>query len=240
MHYRVAGEGPPVVLVHGLGVVSPYMIPLAQRLASQFRVYIPELPGFGESSKPKKVLDVPALAASLLEWMDVVGVVKPALFGNSLGCQIIVRAVETQPGVAACAILQGPTVDPEARTIRQQFSRLLRDAPYERTAMVGIMLRDYLKAGPRRIVRTLQYALADDIENAVLHIEAPTMVLRGTRDPIAPERWTRELARRLPHGLHQTIERGPHTVNFAMPDEVAAVIHPFLEEHLVRAGAEPN
>lgn len=227
-------------MVHGLGVASSYMIPLAQRLASQFRVYIPEFPGFGESSKPEKVLDVTSMAASLLEWMDIVGVAQPALFGNSLGCQIIVRAIEMQPDVAACAILQGPTVDREARTIRQQVFRLLRDAPHERTAMLGVAIRDYHKAGPWRMLQTLRYALADDVENAVPHVETPVMVLRGTRDPVAPDRWTRELARRLPHSVHRTIECGPHAVHFTMPDEVAAVILPFFEWHLMRTKAEPR
>ncbi|HYO82090.1 MAG TPA: alpha/beta fold hydrolase [Bryobacteraceae bacterium] len=40
---------PPVVLVHGLGVSSRYMVPLACSLARHFPVYSPDLPGFGEA-----------------------------------------------------------------------------------------------------------------------------------------------------------------------------------------------
>jgi pimeloyl-ACP methyl ester carboxylesterase len=39
-----------------------YMLPTARHLAPQFPVYVPDLPGFGGSSKPAKALDVPALA----------------------------------------------------------------------------------------------------------------------------------------------------------------------------------
>src|ERR671910_2246631 len=49
---------PPVVLVHGLVVSSRYMVPTLKRLAAYHRVYAPELPGFGEGEKPRRVLDV--------------------------------------------------------------------------------------------------------------------------------------------------------------------------------------
>lgn len=56
MHYRTAGEvaiatRPAVVLVHGLVVSSRYMVPTLKRLARDYRVYAPDLPGFGESEK---------------------------------------------------------------------------------------------------------------------------------------------------------------------------------------------
>jgi pimeloyl-ACP methyl ester carboxylesterase len=52
MHARVGGRvgAPAVVLLHGLGVSSRYMLPLARELAPHFRVYAVDLPGFGRSS----------------------------------------------------------------------------------------------------------------------------------------------------------------------------------------------
>jgi pimeloyl-ACP methyl ester carboxylesterase len=52
----------PVVLVHGLGLSGRYMLPTAEHLAPHFPVYVPDLPGFGDSEKPAQTLDVPALA----------------------------------------------------------------------------------------------------------------------------------------------------------------------------------
>lgn len=43
---------PPVVLIHGLVVASPAMLPTATCLATPFQVYAPDLPGFGRSAKP--------------------------------------------------------------------------------------------------------------------------------------------------------------------------------------------
>jgi 2-hydroxy-6-oxonona-2,4-dienedioate hydrolase len=55
MHARVSGipgDGPAVILVHGLVVSARYMIPAMKRLALQHRVHAPDLPGFGKSGKP--------------------------------------------------------------------------------------------------------------------------------------------------------------------------------------------
>ncbi len=53
------GNLPPVVLVHGLGVSSRYMVPLASNLARSFSVYAPDLPGFGLNSKPRECSPFP-------------------------------------------------------------------------------------------------------------------------------------------------------------------------------------
>lgn len=60
-----AAQSPAVALVHGLGLSGRYMLPTARHLAPHFPVYVPDLPGFGDSSKPAKALDVPALADAL-------------------------------------------------------------------------------------------------------------------------------------------------------------------------------
>ncbi len=54
-----------VVLVHGLVVSSRYMVPTAERLAPHCRVFAPDLPGFGGSEKPPRVLDVAGLSDAL-------------------------------------------------------------------------------------------------------------------------------------------------------------------------------
>jgi pimeloyl-ACP methyl ester carboxylesterase len=98
---------PTVILVHGLGLSHRYMIPIAARLAPVYRVYIPDLPGFGDSGKPSRVLDVPGLADALAAWMRTVRLGHAALFGNSFGCQIIVDLAARYPEQVERAVLQG-------------------------------------------------------------------------------------------------------------------------------------
>src|SRR4051812_32473996 len=80
----------PIVLVHGFGISSSYFVPTAERLATEFDVYAPDLPGHGRSDKPDAPVDVPQLADALGEWMDAVEIPRAILVGHSLGCQVVV------------------------------------------------------------------------------------------------------------------------------------------------------
>lgn len=78
MHARVALDlagpnAPALVLVHGIGVASPYFVPTAEQLAPHFRVFAVDLPGFGLSDKPSHILDIAELADALAAWMRVEG-----------------------------------------------------------------------------------------------------------------------------------------------------------------------
>ncbi len=128
VHARVSIESvpagaPAVVFVHGLGVSSRYMVPTAQRLAPYYRVYAPDLPGFGHSAKPAHVLTIAELAAALRAWMATVGLERAAFIGNSMGCQIIAACAVYAPTCIERAVLVGPTMDAQARTAWQQIRR---------------------------------------------------------------------------------------------------------------------
>jgi 2-hydroxy-6-oxonona-2,4-dienedioate hydrolase len=88
----------PVVLLHGLGVSGRYMMPTAERLAVHYKVFVPDLPGFGRSDKPRHALGVPALADLLSAWLDGLGIGEAVFLGNSLGCQVIVDLAIRYPG----------------------------------------------------------------------------------------------------------------------------------------------
>jgi pimeloyl-ACP methyl ester carboxylesterase len=169
MHYRVAGESaagglPAVVLVHGLIVSSRYMLPTLRRLARRYRVYAPDLPGFGASENPPGVLDVPGLSDALGAWMDVMGLRGSTLVANSVGCQVVADLAVRRPELVGRAVLQAPTMDPHGRSVLRQAARLLLDVPREPPSLLYVELRDLLAAGARRGWSTLRHALDDRIE----------------------------------------------------------------------------
>ena len=226
----VPADRPPVVLVHGLVVSSRYMVPTALRLAPRFRVYAPDLPGFGRSAKPEHVLDVPELAGALASWMQAIGLGRAALLGNSFGCQIIAEFALRHPQRMERAVLVGPTVDPKNRSLLAQFGRWLLDATREPLSLGPILVLDCLDAGLRRALRTLGYALRDRIEEKLPRVQVPTLVVRGARDPIVPQRWAEEATRLLPRGRLVVIPGAAHAVNYNSPLELVMVAGPFLQE----------
>lgn len=235
MHTRVsagpAGHGlAPVVCVHGLSVSSRYMVPTALRLAERRRVYAPDMPGFGRSQHPREILGIPALAEALARRMDALGIGSAVLLGNSLGCQVIAELALRWPERVVAAVLTGPTMDRRALSVVEQASRLLRDMPREPASSLVMQASDYLACGPRRTIGTLRRGLADRIERKLPLLRAPTLIVRGERDPIAPQRWAEELAALLPHGRLAVVPGAPHAVNYTSPDQLAALVLAFLSE----------
>ena len=118
---------PAVVLVHGLGVSSRYMAPLARELSPFYRVFAVDLPGFGRSDTPPRRLGLVETAETLAAWMRTTGLRAATLVGNSYGCQIAVELAARRPRMVQRLVLVGPTTDPAFRTRRQQLARLLLD-----------------------------------------------------------------------------------------------------------------
>ncbi len=87
MHARASdnplpNNGPALILVHGLVVSSRYMVPLAELLSEHYRVYVPDLPGFGKSGKPPHVLSLVELSDTLAAWMQEAGLERAVFLGN--------------------------------------------------------------------------------------------------------------------------------------------------------------
>ena len=224
---EVVPNRPAVVFVHGFVVASSYMIPTAELLACDFRVLAPDLPGFGESSRPPRALDIPALGGALAEWLAAMGLHRVALLANSFGCQVAVECAIMHPERVSHLILQGPTTDPKARTVLGQLRLWLRNSRFEPPMSLG-MLNDYRKAGLRRAWSTARYLMADAIERKLPQVRAPTLVVRGERDPMVPQRWAEEATRLLPDGRLVVIPGAAHTVVRFAPRECAAAVRRFL------------
>lgn len=235
---RAPAGRPAVVLVHGLGVSSRYMVPLARALAPDFPVFAPDLPGFGWSEKPRRVLDIPELADALVAVLDALGLERPALIGNSMGCQVIVDLAARYPQRIDRAVLNGPTVDRHARTPLRQLLRLLAASPREPLSQSLVVAADYLQCGPRRLLRTFRHALADPIERKLPFVRVPALVLRGARDLLVPQQWAEEVTRLLPMGRLVVLPGVAHAVNYSAPEAFARVARSFLEEAASAARAE--
>lgn len=235
MHARIsedrASEGrPAVVLVHGLVVSSRYMVPTIRLLSLHYRVYAPDLPGFGKSEKPPRVLDVPSLSDSLATWMEAIGLERAAFVGNSLGCQVIADLAVRHPGRVEKVVLQGLTMDPRGRSALRQTMRLLLDYTLEPPSLWRVVLRDLLSAGVRVAVHTFRYALRDHVEEKLPHVQTPALIVRGSRDPICPQRWAEQAARLLPQGRLIVIPGAAHVMNYGAPSELAQTTRKFLDE----------
>jgi 2-hydroxy-6-oxonona-2,4-dienedioate hydrolase len=243
MHARVSvdpapSQSLPLVLVHGIGVASRFMVPIAELLAPYHRVYAPDLPGFGKSEKPSHALNLVELTDALAGWTRATGLDSVAFLGNSFGCQIVADLALRYPELVERMVLQGPTMDPRAHTAWQQVARWLRNSRQEPLSHGLISAQEYPRCGLRRLIKTFQYALDDRIEEKLPHVRVPVLVVRGSRDTIVPQQWAEEATRLLPMGSIAVIPGAPHTVVYDAPLELTRVVLPFLSND--QNGREPR
>lgn len=229
MHYRVGGKGrQALVLVHGLAVSGNYLLPMAAELLDDFTVYIPDLPGFGESEKPHRVLEIVELADILKDWMDAAGLERAYLLGNSQGCHTITAAAARHRGQMAGVILVGPAGEPGGRNMLRLAARGLNDLVREPPSLWRIMLRDYWKAGLRRTLLTLRSLQQFRLEEWLPRADVPALVVGGGQDRIVPVWWIRQVAALLPQGEVALITEAGHVPNFSHPGRLAALVRAFV------------
>jgi 2-hydroxy-6-oxonona-2,4-dienedioate hydrolase len=224
-----ASEGQSIILVHGLGISSIYLMPVAEVLAKRYSVYLPDLPGFGKSEKPLKVLNIKEHAISLAEFMDALHLQKMILLGNSFGCQVIAEFAVLFPERVSSVIFVGPTVNPEERSVFKQGRALLADTKLEPKWQRKVANKDYMKAGVVRTLKTGWDSLSDKIEEKLPHVQSPVLVVRGTKDPFVSGNWARTVTNLLPNGRLVEIEGKGHTLNSNAPELLAREVTQFLE-----------
>ena len=112
IHLHEFGAGPPVLMLHGGGPGASGLSNYARNidaLAARFRVLVPDLPGYGGSSKGVNSEDpFGDLAAAMLALLDALGIDRAHVVGNSLGGACALRMALEQPGRVDRLVLMGP------------------------------------------------------------------------------------------------------------------------------------
>lgn len=103
--YAVGGEGPPLVLVHGLGGTIENWRALAPQLATKHRVLVPDLPGHGHSRLLPEARDLDALAEAVICLVAAEGIDRAIWVGHSMGGVVSVRAAVLRPGAVRGIVL---------------------------------------------------------------------------------------------------------------------------------------
>jgi pimeloyl-ACP methyl ester carboxylesterase len=143
------GSGPPVVLLHGGGPgasgVSNYSANI-DALAERFRVIVPDLPGYGRSSKKIDQRDpFGSLAGAVLGMLDTMGLDTVHLVGNSYGGAAALRLALDAPDRVGRLVLMGPGGIGTTRALPTPgLRRLLSYYPNASRAKLAEFIRDYL------------------------------------------------------------------------------------------------
>jgi len=253
LRYLVAGEGEPLLLVHGLGGSAANWLGLAPLLLPGRRLIVPELPGHGGSDPLPAAASLTAYADRLAALLD-----RPAaVVGHSLGGAIALRLAIRRPPLVRALVLAGAAgISSGTRRARYglTITGLLKPgrkiAPYRdrvaRSAALKTLvfgrwgasdppalspaMAEAFLSGPAHHTDTVSAARAlirDDPRSDLDRVRCPTLVLWGARDNQLPIRDAFEYARRL-HAPVRVIADCGHLLIGERPDACADAIQSLL------------
>ena len=204
VHYLAEGPaaGPVVVLVHGLGGHSEQWLNLSAYLVKAgYRVYIPDLPGYGRSEKPADFsYSVHDEAEAVVGFFDALGLKQVDLGGWSMGGGIVQHVAFRHPErvrrlmlFASIGIKQAPTFDvrlftPSTPAELAQLNALLMPNPPKAPDFVA---RDLLRISQERawvIQRALDSMRSgqDATDSLLPQLKMPVLIVWGAEDRIIP------------------------------------------------------
>jgi pimeloyl-ACP methyl ester carboxylesterase len=156
--FRRAGEGPPLVLIHGITNSSRSWEPAMRLLARDFDVIAPDLPGHGESARQRGDHSLGGHACVMRDLLHVLGVERATIVGHSLGGGVAMQFSYQFPAMVERLVLVGsgglgrevsPLIRSAALPFAEQVLPLLTARPLVDgvTAVAGLLGRVGLKPG---------------------------------------------------------------------------------------------
>jgi pimeloyl-ACP methyl ester carboxylesterase len=250
-----AGEGPPVVMLHGLGGTKVSFLPTQAALAPDFRTIAVDLPGFGDSDKPVGSYDAKFFAKWVVGLLDALEIDRTQLIGHSMGGRVAIEMGMSHADRVDCLALMTPSLawlrdkrwTPYLRLLRPELA-FLQPAPraiverFVRVAVPGAdggwsaagideFLRSYLTPRGRvafyAAARNIYLEEGGEFWTRLEAVEARSLFIWGRRDQLIPIGFSRHVRKALPAAEHVELDCG-HIPQFERPAQTHAAISRFL------------
>lgn len=245
--FESRGEGTPVILLHGFPMSHKVWDTLAKSLSENFKVYTPDLPGFGQSTiLPSTTLET--VADELISWINENKISRSVLIGHSLGGYVALAMVEKSPqlisglGLFHSTAMADSEEKKESRTKTIEFIRkngvlaftshfiqsLFADPDHPAISSVRAIT---VKSTEETVVAYTR-AMRDrpDRQHVLQDFKKPILLLGGEKDQGIPT----ESLRRQAQDCHvpdlHILPGVAHMGMFEKPHEVTEIIRSFVQQ----------
>ena len=241
-----AGQGAPLVYLHGAAGHKGWA-PFLDRLAERFTVYAPYLPGYSNSTGLERLEDVLDLTLYHLELMDALGLESACLAGHFLGGMVAAEMAAVSPRSVERLALIAPAGlwrdDAPVADFLAMNSAELQECLWAGGAGQGGASPEDVAAGerarellsPERVqdltaAGKFLWPIPDrGLKRRAYRIKAPTLVLWGQEDRLAPPVYADDFARLISGARVEVIPNAGHLVMLEQSDALASAIAEFLQ-----------
>ena len=251
----VNGEGPPLVLVHGVATSRSIWRHVVPGLAERHLVATPDMPGFGDSPPIGRGFVLEEVADTLTDALAAL----PApvdLLGNSLGGAVAIVLAERRPDLVRRLILAAPAglaphrapipaiagrVSATVVAARRRVAPPLLGRPAARRVLLYGLLTDPAAAsaeearaivaasrGAKRVAAAIAVVAAADLRPRLAALPVPVSFLWGDRDHLFPVSGLEDLRALVPGAPAEVIAGAGHVPQLDRPAEFVAAVERLL------------
>jgi len=257
LNYRITGEGPPLILLHGLFGSLENLGGISRRLQDQWQIHALDQRNHG-GSPHTDTMDYPTMADDVLAYMDTQGLEKASILGHSMGgktaMQVALQAPERIERIIVAdiapvtyqprhdAVLEGLTsVDLASIRSRQDADRVLANS-VEEPGVRQFLLKNLVRVaederdqhpGPYRW--RLNLPVIEQCYPRLAHapegdgpFEGPVLFIKGADSAYIQEKHREEIRQRFPEADLRIITGTGHWLHAEKPDSFAALCRRFL------------
>jgi pimeloyl-ACP methyl ester carboxylesterase len=248
IYYQEAGQGQPLVFLHGNTSCGEAWFQQFAHFRDRFRVIAYDSVNHGHSSNSPRDEEEPDRADELEGFLAALGIERPILAGNSMGGNTLLRWAARHPDGAAALIPSGSGVmapgTPPLRADAQPLDPETLFLPYGDS-----LTEDFRRRAPRMVERYLRIrstatriealrhprprsrktvAEAATLADRIRAVRSPMLIVVGALDRALPN--ARRLHELVPHSELRVIEGAPHNVYY----EAAAAYNAAVDDFLAR------
>ena len=250
IHYRILGEGPPLVMLHGMGSSSVDWFPVTPMLADRHQLILIDLRGHGLSSLPlSRDYSVRAMAEDVWAVLDHLGLERTAMLGLSLGGCVTIQSAILHPQRLSRIVLVNTFAKLRGTGVKDMWGKIKRGfvalqgmdklAHYVATSLFSDPLTQAIAEEQLRrndvkaIMRTMMGLSRLNLLKELDRISAPALVLIGDRDKTVPRRCADELLAGIPQAELVEVTDAGHALPFDQPEAFVHHVLAFLDENKV-------
>jgi pimeloyl-ACP methyl ester carboxylesterase len=232
------GSGPPLVVVHGsLGNVG--WVPLYEQLAESYTVFVPDVPGYGQSDRPDWARSPRDLAILLQQLMDALGLVDVTLVGLGFGGFLAAEMASMNQGRLSRMVLVGATgIRPREGEIADQMLigfpewglSGFRDLSSFRDLFGVDSLPDDLYSlwdlSTEMTARVCwkPWMFSDQLPHLLSEVRVPTLLVWGEHDRLVPIDIAHQYQALLPNATLEIVAEAGHVVDLEAPEALTNLI----------------
>lgn len=251
VYYRKIGSGSPLLFLHGWGVNSEVMLPLAQQFAEQHTCYLVDLPGFGQTTEPPKAWSVADytdlieqfIGSNIDESTDIIA----HSFGGRITLKLCARSIATDQ-VNRVLITGGAGMKPK-RSVQYYVKKYLAKAlktPFkllpepQREKSLQKLRQTWLwqqlgSSGYSKLTgvmrKTFVRTVTEYLEPCLPHIPHETLLLWGRNDTATPLYQAKRMETGIDNAALVVIENAAHYAFLDQPQRFTTIAKAFIDEN---------